>query len=240
MTVDARLEAAHRALRADPAVQFDLQPSAPPPKPPQWWLDFVDWLAGVLRPLGEMIGRFFAWIGGWMPDAPYARILLWTVIALVLAGALWLCWERLRHGRWRLPRRRAAMASDALPEEDWAPEAAPARAWLKEADALAAEGRYADAVHHLLIRSVEDIGRRRPGVVRPALTSRDLARADAIPAGARGLFAGIAAVVERSLFGGRPVGEADWGDCRQAYADFAQSRNWAQGVIRTGAGSAAR
>ena len=38
-----------------------------------------------------------------------------------------------------------------------------ARARLaREADALAAEGRFAEAIHHLLLRSVEDIGRRRP------------------------------------------------------------------------------
>jgi hypothetical protein len=40
------------------------------------------------------------------------------------------------------------------------------------------------------------------------------------------LFATIAAVVERSLFGGRSVGADDWSSCRAAYADFARQPSW--------------
>jgi len=142
-----------------------------------------------------------------------------------LSGIIWTRWK---DGVWRLPRlrRRRPNTSEPAEEDYWQPEVAPARAWLEEADVLAAEGRFAEAAHHLLIRSVEDIGRRRPGLVRPALTSRDLARAPAVPPLARQLFAGIAAVVERSLFGGRPVDANDWGECRAAYADFAKTASW--------------
>lgn len=136
-------------------------------------------------------------------------------------------YRRLRHGTWRLPRwRRAAPAFEAADEEEWRPDFAPARSWLEEADALAAQGRFAEAIHHLLFRSIEDIARRRPHLVRPALTSRELAAADAVPNGARGLFARIAALVERSLFGGRAVGPSDWSDARAAYADFALPGAW--------------
>ena len=132
------------------------------------------------------------------------------------------------------PGRRVAAAaapprSVAVPveeEESWAPEAAPARSWLREADALAAQGRYAEAVHHLLFRSIEDIGRRRPRLVRPALTSRELAAAEALPPPARSLFARIAGLVERSLFGGRPVEAGDWTAARSAYADLVLPGTW--------------
>jgi hypothetical protein len=120
---------------------------------------------------------------------------------------------------------RLGAAEDIEPEE-WAPEEAGARSWLDEADALAREGRFAEAIHHLLFRSVEDIARRRPAVVRPALTSRELSAAQGIPARARELFAGIARVVERSLFGGRAVGERDWLTARQAYSEFALAPAW--------------
>jgi hypothetical protein len=113
-----------------------------------------------------------------------------------------------------------------MPEEAWAPEAAPARAWLNEADAMARQGRFAEAVHHLLTRSIEDIARRRPRLVRPALTSRELAAATDIPPSARDLFAGIARLVEKSLFGGRPVSAEDWETARAAYADFALPGTW--------------
>ena len=217
------LAAAHDALKADPSIQFVLQPAPPPPKPPQWLIDSFKWLNDALEP----VGRFFAWISSFMPAAPYARILLWTVLALAAAAFLYMIYIRLREGEWRLPRRRKAVSVEVAPEEEtWAPEAAPARSWLREADALAAQGLYAEAVHHLLFRSVEDIGRRRPRLVRPALTSRELAAAEALPPPARSLFARIAGLVERSLFGGRPVEASDWTAARTAYADLVTPGTW--------------
>ena len=71
-----------------------------------------------------------------------------------------------------------------------------------------------------------DIARRRPNVVRPALTSRELAASQALPSRARELFAGIARLVERSLFGVREVGEPDWLSARESYANFALPGTW--------------
>jgi hypothetical protein len=102
----------------------------------------------------------------------------------------------------------------------------PVRSWLDEADALAAQGKFAEAIHHLLFRSIEDISSRRPNLVRPALTSREIAASRAIPSRAGELFASIARLVERSLFGGRAVGEGDWLEARTAYADFALAKAW--------------
>jgi hypothetical protein len=206
------LARAHRELRADSGIQFDLPPPPAPPKLPDWLSDFFKWLGKLLEPIGKL-----------MPDLPFARIILWT---LLIGAALWLAWllyvHFFPHHRFRGTRAETA----PLVEDDGFPEAAVARRWLEEADALAADGRYAEAVHHLLIRSIEDIGKRRPRVVRPALTSRDLAAASEIPPAPRHLFADIAAVVERSLFGGRPVDAGDWSACREAYGHFAKGREW--------------
>lgn len=219
-----RFAAAHAALKADGAIQFTLQPAPPPPEPPQWLIDALRWIGRMLRP----VGRFLRWIGSFLPDLPYASLLLWTVLAIAAGLLAWIVFQRVRHGEWRWPRlRRSAIApADLEAEPEWRPEAAPARSWLDEADALAAEGRYAEAVHHLLIRSVEDIARRRPRLVTPALTSRELAAAAAVPGGARLLFAGIAALVERSLFGGRPVSLREWQVAREDYARFALPAAW--------------
>jgi hypothetical protein len=219
-----RFAAAHRALRADSDIQFDLHRAKPPTPTPAWLRAFGHWIGETLKP----VGRFFHWIGSFMPDAPYARIVLWGVLAVAAVALLWMLLDRFREGMWRLPRWRRRGASGVAGDEDqaWQPELAPARAWLEEADALASEGLFADAAHHLLIRSIEDIGRRRPGLVRPALTSRELARASAVPPRARDLFSGIAAVVERSLFGGRSVDRDEWLACRSAYADFARTPAW--------------
>ncbi|WP_265312366.1 MULTISPECIES: DUF4129 domain-containing protein [Sphingomonas] len=216
--------AAHQAMRADASIQFDFTRPPKPPEPPAWLRKLAEWIGDALAP----VGRFLRWISSLMPDAPYARILLWTLIVLLAAGLVWMIVDRARGGEWRLPRRprRRRKVEATAAEEIWAPEAGPARAWLEEADALAAEGHYAEAVHHLLFRSVEDIARRRPQLVRPALTSRELARAEALPPAVRGLFASIAALVERSLFGGRPVGGDDWRVARAAYADLALNQAW--------------
>lgn len=219
-----RLAAAHAALRADPSIQFTLTRPPAPPQTPEWLEMLGRWIAAAFRPVGRLLG----WIAGLMPDAPYARILLWTLLATVAAAMVWMVVERIRSGEWRLPRRRRgapAVESDG-DGEGWAPDAAPARAWLREADRLAAEGRFAEAIHYLLFHSIDDIARRRPQLRRPSLTARELAAAPLLPAVVRPLFASIAAPVERSQFGGRPVADADWREARAAYAGFALPQAW--------------
>jgi hypothetical protein len=217
------LARAYKNLRQDSSIQFNLTPSPPQPKPPAWLEALGRWLRDhIFDPLGKFLG----WIGSFLPDAPYARIILWSVLVVAGLALAWAITNRLRFGEWRLKLPRLAPATVIAPEEDWAPEEAPARSWLQEADALALEGRYAEAVHHLLFRSIEDIATRRPMLVRPALTSREIGASAGIPSRARDLFAAIARLVERSLFGGRPVGEKDWLKARGAYSDFALAGAW--------------
>jgi len=210
-------------LRADPSTQFALSPPPRPPRPPAWLETVGQWLLDHLfRPIGKLLN----WIGSFFPNAPYAQILLWTVLAIAAAGLCVIIFNRIRHGEWRLPLPWRSSVTQIPAEDAWSPDETPARSWLEEADQLAGAGRYADAVHHLLFRSIDDIARQRPRLIRPALTSREIARSQSIPERARNLFAAIAGLVERSLFGGRPVDEGDWLQARQAYSDFALPRVW--------------
>jgi hypothetical protein len=217
-----RFPQAWTALRHDSSIQFNLAAPPQPPKPPAWLKAFFDWLGKMLEP----VGRFLRWIGSFFPDAAYAKMVLWLVIALGAAAVLWALYNRIRHGKWTLKLPRRAAVEDLPAEEDWAPDEAGARSWLEEADALAREGRFAEAIHHLLFRSIDDIANRRPALVRPALTSREIAASNGIPERARTLFAAIARLVERSLFGARPVGERDWLGAREAYSTFALPTAW--------------
>lgn len=217
-----RFAAAHAALKADSSIQFNLTRPPPEPQTPEWLKAFFKWLGDVLEP----VGGFLKWLASVMPDAPIARVILWTVIAIAASSLLLAIYQRLKTGAWRLPRFRRAPMPETELDQEWAPEDAPVREWLREADALAKQGRYSEAIHHLLFRSIEDISRRRPSLVRPALTSREIGSADAIPAQAREIFVGIVQVVERSLFGGRPVGCDDWRSARAAYANFVLPRAW--------------
>jgi hypothetical protein len=108
----------------------------------------------------------------------------------------------------------------------WRPEEAQAAQLLDEADILARQGRYDEAARLLLHRSIGEIDAHRPDLVRPALTSRDIAGHPLLPRGPAAAFARIAALVERSLFARRPLGADDWQDCRAAYRDFAFAEGW--------------
>ena len=109
---------------------------------------------------------------------------------------------------------------------DWRPEPATALALLDDADGLAAQGRFGEAIHLLLFRSIDDLSGRRPGAVRPALTSRDIANLDVLPSQPRAAFARLAQAVERAFFGGQPVGSDVFDAARRDYEAFAFDAGW--------------
>ena len=195
----ARFDAAHAKLLADRSIQFEMTTYTPPP-PPAW-----------LEALFNLIG------------ASGSRVFFWIVLAIGIIALLVFIARRAQDSDWSWLRRRKSEEAEA---GEWRPEEAPARALLQEADALAASGRYGEAAHLLLFRSIEDIDRRRPDLVRPALTSRDIATAPALPAGPKSAFGRIVLMVERSLFGGRTLEEHDWKACREAYQEFAFASAW--------------
>lgn len=197
-----QLARAHARLLHDPSLQFAfLQPRAL--RPPPGWLKLV----------GELIQAL----------APFMQWVFWGGLALAALAILVFIGREVIAVRW--PGRKAKPPAAAA-AADWRPEPAKARALLEDADRLAAQGLYAEAAHLLLHRSIDEVEGRRPRAVRPALTARDIAGLDSLPAAARGPFELIAGVVERSFFGGRPVDAASFAECRQAYQSFALPEAW--------------
>jgi hypothetical protein len=152
----------------------------------------------------------------------FFELLAWAAVAIIVAAVIYFI---VRYATGLNLRRREREAGASL-EETWRPADAPSRALLAEADALAERGDYAGAAHLLLYRSIEDIEERRPDQVRPALTSRDIARLPALPPSPAQAFGGIVRAVERSLFGRRPLGAEEWRECRAAYERFAFAQEW--------------
>jgi hypothetical protein len=189
---------AHDALLRQRDLQFDFT-TYQSPKPPDWLKPLLDFLASL---------------------APIFPYIFWG--GLILGGLTILFFILRELVGVRLPRfkRRAKLAS---PEAEWRPTEARARTLLEEADRLAAAGRFDEAAHLILFRSIEDIDGRWPNLVRPALTSRDIAAHGGLPERARQTFGEIARVVERSFFGGAELGAADFAFCRDIYEAFVLS-----------------
>lgn len=198
---------AWEAVRADPDIQF--APVTVPPEPPPdlgWLAAFFRWLGEVMEPVARALGT--SW-----------PVLRWVLLAVLVAAVVLLAWRIAGPALGWRPRK-AIEAED----EAWAPTTGDALALLDDADRLAAEGRYDEATHLLLKRSVGQIAAARPDLVEPATTARELAAIGALPDAARAAFGSIAARVERSLFALKALGAEDWQAARQAYAEFALAR----------------
>lgn len=202
-----------QALRGDGDIQFAPVAPATPPQPPHWLKSLgelleaaLKGLANLLRPLGEALG--LSW--------PMFQNIL---IALAALGAMFVLWRLVVQPllAWRARPRPEA-------EAEWAPDRAAAVALLEDADTLAAAGRFGEATHLLLQRSVHHIAQARPDWLLPASTAREIAVLPMLPRRAREAFSQIATRVERSLFALRDLDAADWQAARAAYAAFALER----------------
>jgi hypothetical protein len=191
---DLKLAAAHRAFMQARGLQHDFAAMPAPPPPPPWVKELVQAL---------------------MAAAPVLKIVFWAGVALGAAALIWVIVRDLPFAR-GLRRRKAPVAP-----MDWRPDAGAAQALLDDADHLAQAGRFGDAIHLILFRSIEEIGKKRPDAVRAALTSRDIVEAAPLSEAGRTAFRLIAEAVERSFFGGRPVEADDFDRCRRQYEAFA-------------------
>ncbi len=200
-----------RTLRGADDIQFAPVQMPKPPETPAWLKSLAEFLQWLLSPLGDLFGAIGRLLGLSGP------VVMWIVIALavVLVGVL--AW------RFLVPFLRSVARTGKEPDAapDWVPGAGEALALLEDADRLAAEGRYDEATHLLLKRSVGHIAAARPDLLEPSSTAREIAELPALSDGARGAFALIAGRVERSLFALRSLSADDWTAARAAYADFA-------------------
>lgn len=192
---------AHNDLRADNSIQFSEvdMPEAEPP--PDWLIEFLGWLAEVLGPVGVLF------------------VAIWPVLkwVLIIGGIALLLLLIVRAIQPDFLRRKKGSSE----EEAWTPDQTEALALLEEADRLASEGRFDEATHLLLKRSVGQIAEARPDLVEPSSTARELSAEVRLPEKAREAFSVIATRVERSLFALSPLAREDWQAARDAYADFA-------------------
>ncbi|MET1757131.1 hypothetical protein ABVV53_16945 [Novosphingobium sp. RD2P27] len=189
------------AVRRSAEIQFAPLPPVQPPETPAW----IEWLSRMLRAI--------------FGPAAEGLVAAWPVIEKLLIGgavvlALLLVWRLVVPLLKRFRKRRSHPG-------EWLPAHEDALALLEDADRLAAAGRYGEAAHLLLQRSVGQIRAARPEALLPASTAREIAALPHLPQAARAAFATIAERVERSLFALRDLDAGDWSAARAAYANFA-------------------
>lgn len=203
------LEQAHAAYLKKAGLQLE-RPEAepvefdPPPPPPNW-------LKGLLSFLGNFAFLF--------------KLLFYAAIVAVALGIIYFLFGEALRIRFGDKDRKAGSATDDV-MADFRPEEATARTLLEEADALARAGKFAEAVHLLLFRSIEDIQTRAEIGVPRSLTAREIGKLGFLPDRARTALGPIIGIVERSFFGGRDVDESGWKVARASYEDFAFGEAW--------------
>ena len=200
-----------REIRDNSDIQFEeIQIVPPEPYEPGWFEEALaavfGFLGDLLAPIGQLLG--ISW-----------PVLQWILLALVIVFVLYLLFRTIGPlaGRSR-------KSNQAASEPEWQPDQVQSAALLEDADRLAAEGRFDEATHLLLRRSVRQISDAHPDWVDPSSTARELAALPALSDAARSAFATISQRVERSLFALRSLERADWEAARSAYANFALAR----------------
>ena len=198
------IAAAHARLLADRSFQFDLPAYVPPVEP------------GWLKALGRVMAAIARALS---PYATELRWGFWALVALVVLALLLLAARALA----RRPGSPMRPGATLLQSGGWGPSAARAQALLSEADRLAGEGRFGEAVRVLLHRTLADLETQRPGLLSPAQTSREIAALPVLPEAARQPLGAIARAVERFTFAGRDVDADAFAACRADYQRWAQA-----------------
>jgi len=198
-------DTAFRGMKRDEKLQFELPP---PPEPPK-----LDWLENSLKGLAKFIEVIL----------PILKFIFFVGLGAIIALILYAIAKVIYETRFK---RETKDIVETAPPPLYVPDQDQARILLEDVDAMAAEGRYEDAVHELLFRSIQDIDIRRPNTIRRSLTSREIAALKILTPDTREAFAKIGGVVETSYFGGKNIGREEFDICRAAYSQFAQKSAW--------------
>jgi hypothetical protein len=143
---------------------------------------------------------------------------LWLVIAVAI-GVLLYAFRDLIPGLGM--RRDGGWAADDM--EFAGGRAGTPAAALGAADQFAAEGRFVEAMHVLLLQSLNAIRERLDEQFADSLTSREILRSTRLPEAGRAPLRDIINRVELTYFGRQPAALADYVACRASFNALAQT-----------------
>ena len=206
-----KFENAFRAMKRDDKLQFEL------PNPPE--IPKIERSSNTpsSSSSGSGFGDFLEALG------PIFQVIFWGGVAAIAVLILYHIAQVVIDTRFE---RKPKEVVEEAPPPLYTPDQEQARILLDEVDVLASQGRFQEAVHELLFRSIQDIDIHRPNTIRRSLTSREIASLAILTPVTREAFAIIASVVETSYFGGQEIGREEFDKCRAAYAQFAETSAW--------------
>jgi hypothetical protein len=152
----------------------------------------------------------------WHLDLPPET--LWFVIAIALGVLLYAFRDLLPI--WRSGARAAWAADETALEETTPGDQA---VIIEAADALAARGRFVEAMHMLLLHGLAHIRLRLDQQFSDSLTSREILHGTNLPEAARASLRDVVTRVELTYFGQRAAGLADYTACRESFNALARS-----------------
>jgi hypothetical protein len=133
-----------------------------------------------------------------------------------LAIALIVAWPWIKN--LRLPRKDPLPEAVAASASERAPIDAGELGRIRlAAETLAGQGRFSEAVHALLLETIELIRSARRLALPPSLTSREIAARLGLGGEAAGGLQTLVARVEPTWFGLKGADEAVWLECRAAH-----------------------
>jgi hypothetical protein len=188
-----------RSILADPRYQTELPQHEPPREVSEARRSTRGWQPPSLPPAAAPV------IGAGAFLARTVFMILLVVVAVLalgwLARALW---------QWTGGRRRSGVVAADAAVEAGAPAGQEREPELEDASRLAAEGRYGEAIHALLLAAIHHFAARARMQVPQSRTSRELARLLPLGAEARVAFNELVRAVELYLFGGVDAGREDY------------------------------
>jgi hypothetical protein len=149
--------------------------------------------------------------------ANIVRVLLWIAVACGLAALAWYLMDIVPKGL-----ARQARWGELGPDGRTASSAS-ATAAQENADDLASQGRFVEAMHVLLLQSVAEMRRRLDVPLADSLTSREILRRVPVSSAAQHALGDIIAAVERAYFGEYGAEATDYQLCRARFMTLTEA-----------------
>jgi len=156
----------------------------------------------------EQTGRYPAWL----PSRRFIAAVIAIGVLLYAFRDMLPTWWRGQGGAWTADEALAGSVEARTPD-----------VVLGAADDLAAEGRFVEAMHVLLLQGLADIRRGLDEQFADSLTSREILRSTKLAETGRAALRDIVNRVEWTYFGEHPAALPDYAACRASFNALAQA-----------------